>query len=234
MLYKVIRNIIRWIYSRWKFRGKVILSNNAIVSLNSEFEGMSQIFSNVRFHGKLGYGSYIGNHCSLSADIGRFASIAPYVRCNSGTHPYSFPFATTAPCFFSLNSHAQNGSTFATEQLYDEFSLYDRENKIAVKIGSDCWIGQGAFIVGGITIGNGAVVLAHAVVTKDVPDYAIVGGVPAKIIRYRYDDETIKFLQKIKWWNNNPEWFKKNWRLLSDIENLKRYYSTSEIENVDI
>ena len=73
-------------------------------------------------------------------------------------------------------------------------------------------------------IHDGAVVLANAVVTKDVPSYAIVGGVPAKIVGYRYDEETIIFLNKIKWWNNNPEWFEKNWKLLCDIDKLKGYY----------
>ena len=66
--------------------------------------------------------------------------------------------------------------------------------------------------------------MAHAVVTKNVPPYAIVGGIPARILGYRYDDETIKFLQKIKWWNNPPEWFAKNWKLLIDIDKLKDYY----------
>ena len=103
--------------------------------------------------------------------------------------------------------------------------MYDKSKNIAVSIGYDCWIGEGAFLKGGVKIGNGAVVLAHAVVTKDVPDYAIVGGVPAKIIKYRYDNETIKFLQKIKWWNNERERFKSHWRLLIDIDKLKKYYN---------
>ena len=192
---------------------------------NSIFEGMNQIFPNTSFVGRLGFGSYIGNDCQLSANIGRFTSIAPYVRCKAGTHPYTYPFATTAPCFYALNPyHVQNGSTFATEQVYDELSLYDKDKRIAVNIGSDCWIGEGAFLVGGINVGNGAIVLAHAVVTKDVPDYAIVGGVPAKVISYRYDDATIKFLQEIKWWNNEEEWFKQHWKLLTDIDELKKYY----------
>lgn len=80
-------------------------------------------------------------------------------------------------------------------------------------------------VIGGTTIGNGAVILAHAVVTKDVPPYAIVGGVPARIIKYRYDEETIDFLLRIKWWNNSIDWFKQNWRLLTDIEKLKEYYA---------
>ena len=66
--------------------------------------------------------------------------------------------------------------------------------------------------------------MAHAVVTKDVPPYAIVGGIPAKVIGYRYDEETIDFLLKIKWWNNDINWFKENWELLCDLDKLKAYY----------
>ena len=80
-------------------------------------------------------------------------------------------------------------------------------------------------LIGGVHIADGAVVLAGAVVTKDVPPYAIVGGVPAKIIRYRYDEETISFLLQTQWWNNTEEWFKENWKLLTDIDKLKAYYN---------
>lgn len=90
-----------------------------------------------------------------------------------------------------------------------------------VTIGNDCWIGQRAILIGGITIGDGAVVMAGAVVTKDVPPYAMVGGVPAKIIKYRYDEETIDFLLKAQWWNRPIEWLKENHALLCDIERLK-------------
>jgi len=224
----MIKKSINWILCRWKFRKKVKLAFSSSITLDSEFEGMSQIFSHVRFHGKLGYGSYIGNNCSLSADIGRFTSIAPFVRCNTGLHPYKSPFVTTCPSFYSLNLYStQNGSTFATQQLYDENAYYNKENKIAIKIGSDCWIGEGVFIVGGVEIGDGAVILAHAVVTKNVPSFSIVGGVPAKIIDYRYDNETIDMLLKSKWWNNKPKWFKKNWELLCNIDKFKLYYNQS-------
>lgn len=70
-----------------------------------------------------------------------------------------------------------------------------------VIIGNDVWIGTGALILSGVTIGDGAVVGAHAVVTKNVPPYAIVGGNPAKIIRYRFDEYTIQKLLAISWWN---------------------------------
>lgn len=68
-------------------------------------------------------------------------------------------------------------------------------------IGNDVWIGYEAVILSGVTIGDGAVIGCRAVVTKDVPPYTIVGGVPAKPIRKRFDEETIKELQKIKWWD---------------------------------
>lgn len=221
----MIKKFYNWLCCKRKFKNKVKFPFTSKITINSEFEGMSQIFRNVSFHGKLGFGSYIGNNCSLSADIGRFTSIAPHVRCNTGLHPYKSPFVSTNPCFYSLNPNsAQNGSTFADKQMYEENAYYDKESKIGVKIGSDCWIGEGAFLVGGIQIGNGAVVLAHAVVTKDIPPYAIAGGVPAKIIDYRYDKETIDFLLKTQWWNNSIEWFKENWTLLSDMKKFMEYY----------
>lgn len=226
----MLKKIICWLITRFRFINKVKIAQTATVSITSSFEGMSQIFPHVKFHGKLGFGSYIGSNCSLSADIGRFTSIANHVSCNPGIHPYKEPFATTSPCFYSLNpSGIQNGSTFATEQIYDELSMYDYKRMIAIKIGSDCWIGEGAFLVGGIEIGDGAIVLAHAVVTKDVPPYAIVGGVPARILKYRYDKATIDLLLKIKWWNNTEEWFKNNWRLLNNIDELKKYYISHNI-----
>lgn len=222
----MIKNIIKRIIARWKFRGKASIAYTANVSLKSTFEGMCKIHPHSSFHGKLGMGSYIGSHSILSANIGRFTSISNNVTCNSGVHTYKAPFATTSPCFFSLNpTHSQCGATFATEQIFNEQRLIDDINGIALEIGNDVWIGEGVFLVGGITVGDGAVILAHAVVTKDVPPYAIVGGVPARIIKYRYDEETIDFLLRIKWWNNSIDWFKQNWRLLTDIEKLKEYYA---------
>lgn len=91
-----------------------------------------------------------------------------------------------------------------------------------INIGNDCWIGQNVFLVGGITIGDGAIVLANATVTKDVPPYAIVGGVPAKIIRYRYNEQTIEFFLSKKWWNKPIEWLEKHSECLCDITKFKK------------
>lgn len=222
---KILKQTIKFIYLKWKWRGKLKFPWSANIELNSEFEGMNQIHPNTTFNGYLGYGSYIGPNSNLNAKIGKFTSIASSVICNAGRHPYTYPYVTTAPCFFSLNpNHTQNGGTFANVQCYDELSYADLDKTYPVIIGNDCWIGEGVFLVGGIKVGDGAVVLAHAVVSKDVPPYAIVGGVPAKIIRYRYSPEDIKFLLETQWWNNSKDWFKDNWALLNDINQLKRYY----------
>ena len=224
----MLKHALKYIILKYKWHRKVKFGFSTQISLQSSFEGMNKIYKDTTFSGHLGYGSYICPHCSLNGRIGRFTSIAPYVRCNHGKHPMTYPYVSTAPCFFSLNpSHSQNGSTFAKEQLFEEFSFADSEKKYGVIIGNDCWIGEGAFLVGGITIADGAVIMAHAVVTKDVPPYAIVGGVPAKIIGYRYSEEDIKFIQKTEWWNNTPEWFIHNWHLLTNLEQFKDYYEAS-------
>lgn len=223
-----MKYLFKHILCKLLFLGKVKVCKMAVASKNSKFEGMCQLHPYSHFHGTMGIGSYIGNHSVLSANIGRFTSISNHVTCNAGVHAYQKPFVSTSPCFFSLNPiHSQCGDTFATEQMFDEFRFVDRKNNIAVEIGNDVWIGERVFLVGGINIGDGAMVLAGAVVTKDVPPYAIVGGVPAKILKYRYDDDTIQFLLRSKWWNNSIEWFRKNWRLMTDIEKLKEYYQKS-------
>lgn len=160
----------------------------------------------------MGLGTYISENCHIEGDIGRFTSIAPSVRTHRGIHPTRTPFASTSPMFFSLRK--QNGHTFATKQMFEEMTA-------PITIGNDCWICSNVFIAGGVKIGDGAVVYAGAVVTQDVPPYAIVGGVPAKIIRYRYDEDTINFLLKFKWWDRPIDWLKENWMLLNDIEELK-------------
>ena len=212
----------RWVL-RLKWRGKLQLEQGCDIALQAQFEGMNKIYSHSSFGGILGYGSYIGHHSSLTAKIGRFCSISNHVICNAGIHPFQAPFATTSPCFFSLRK--QNGATFATQQMLNEIKTTDNEGAFDCEIGNDVWICEGVFINGGIHIADGAVVLAHAVVTKDVPPYAIVGGVPAKIIGYRYDEATIKWLLNVQWWNNPIAWFRAHWSLLCDIDKLKAYYN---------
>lgn len=187
---------------------------------------MNHVGKHSFYYGNMGYGSSVGGESLVSANIGRFTSLGPRCIFINATHPYKSPFATTCPLFFSLmkGRNPQNFS-FATKQKYDEFRYYDKDRKLVNKIGNDCWLGSDVTLIGGVEVCDGAVVLAHAVVAKDVPPYAIVGGVPAKVVGYRYDEETINFLLKIKWWNNDMEWFEKHWELLCDIDKLKEFYN---------
>lgn len=181
------------------------------------------------FYGILGYGSYIGENCLISAEIGNFTSIGPHCTYINARHAYHDPFVTTSPMFFSPNGgHNPQHKSFCTEQLVEEFRYYDKERELVNKIGNDCWLGSDVTLIGGVEIGDGAVVLAHAVVTKDIPPYAIVGGVPARIINYRYNEDTIRFLLQTRWWDMPPDWFPVHWKLLTDMENFKNYFKYKE------
>ena len=103
-------------------------------------------------------------------------------------------------------------------------------NSRPVIIGEKAWLCEQSTIMPGVKIGNGAIIGANSVVTKDVPPYAIVGGVPAKVIRYRYDEETIRFLLDLKWWNKDVEWLRENWELLCDIDKLKVYCKNEKFD----
>lgn len=222
----VLSHLLLYLWQKRHNGKKVKFCYSTHISYRCGFEGMNMVGPHTDFFGSLGYGSYIGGGGIVSAEVGRFTSIGPNCRYINATHAYKAPFATTCPLFFSKsNGNNPQGKTFATEQMIEEFTFYDKDRELVNKIGNDCWFGSDVTLIGGVEVHDGAVVFAHAVVTKDVPPYAIVGGVPAKVIGYRYDDETILFLQKTKWWNNQPEWFEKNWRLLNDIEALKEYFN---------
>lgn len=98
------------------------------------------------------------------------------------------------------------------------------DNKGDIVIGNDVWIGYEAVILSGVTIGDGAIIGARAVVTKDVPSYTVVGGVPSKPIRKRFDEGTIQKLEEIRWWDWEEERIKKNIQAIQsgDISMLER------------
>jgi acetyltransferase-like isoleucine patch superfamily enzyme len=134
--------------------------------------------------------SYIGGNCKIQyATIGKFCSIGPDVRIGLGIHPTHFK--STYPGFYT------NSDYYRVDKLYN----FDGEEYKKVEIGNDVWIGARATILDGVKVGDGAVIAAGAVVTKDVPPYAIVGGVPAKVIKYRFDDKRIKELLNEQWWD---------------------------------
>ena len=94
-----------------------------------------------------------------------------------------------------------------------------------ITVDDDVWIGFRSTILSGVHIGQGAVIAAGSVVTKDVPPYAIVGGVPAKIIKYRFTPDQIEFLQQFKWWNMPEDWIRENWQMFEDIEKFAEKFT---------
>ena len=118
--------------------------------------------------------------------------------------------------FTSANHTMRSLSTYPFPIFFEEWGLDVKDirsawdNRGDIIIGSDVWIGYEAVILSGVTIGNGAIIGARAVVTKDVPPYTIVGGVPAKPIRRRFDEETAARIEKLGWWNWSADKIAKN------------------------
>jgi len=148
------------------------------------------IVPEVKKCGKYTYVSRDSQIWTYDTEIGSFCSISDGVHIGLSQHPTKY--FSTSPAFYCTNN--------ITNLIEQDLQL-EEELVLPCKIQNDVWIGAGVLIMGGVTIGNGAVVAAGAVVTKDVPPYAIVGGVPAKIIKYRFDEETIKELLDLKWWD---------------------------------
>lgn len=153
---------------------------------------------------KIGEHSYLGSNVAIynrkETTIGKYCSIANDVSVGAGKHPIHT--LSTSPFVYQKDS-SQIGDGLDVQNPLTH--LFDTAIK-KVTIGNDVWIGIKATIMPDITIGDGAVIGANAVVTKDVPPYAVVVGVPAKIIKYRFDEDTIKDLLELKWWNY-PESF---------------------------
>ena len=194
----MLKRLAKKVYIKLKFGNKVRSNGRVQIGLHSFFEGQNAINNNSAFSGYMGWGSYMGCNSSIHGKVGRYCSIAGNVRTVLGAHPTS-EFVSTHPMFFSMIR--QNGKTYVTEQKFKEAKYADEEKKYCIEIGNDVWIGESAAIMSGVTVGDGAIIAAGAVVTKDVPPYSIVGGVPAKIIRYRFDQNQIDALLKIKWWD---------------------------------
>ena len=158
----------------------------------------------------LGDFTYIAGNTNISkTTIGKFCSIGPYCKIGLGKHPTK-DFVSTHPVFFSTLKQAQ--VTFADRNYFDEFAY--------IIIGNDVWLGANVIVVDGVKIGDGAIVAAGSVVTKDIPPYTIVGGVPAKIIKYRFEKEEIEKLLQLKWWDMDVEYLKENFIKFHNIKSL--------------
>jgi acetyltransferase-like isoleucine patch superfamily enzyme len=151
--------------------------------------------ADIRNRVKIGRYTYINNGTTIfyNVKIGRFCSIGK--KCEIGTVDHPIDWLSSSSIQYNIAEH------FDYKADCKDFPQTHYEQIEGCQIGNDVWIGSLVVIKSGVKIGDGAVIGANSIVVKDVPPYAIVGGVPAKLIRYRFDNRTIKRLLKLKWWD---------------------------------
>jgi acetyltransferase-like isoleucine patch superfamily enzyme len=190
--YKNVKFYFISIIKNTKFTKHIVISSNCEI-INSEIDDFTYVSSNTKI---------------INSKIGKFCSIASGVKINLPMHPVTNNISTHP--FFYSDKYEKFNKIKSTKFI--EFSKVD--------IGNDVWIGENVIILSGIKIGNGAILAAGAVVTKDIPNYAVAAGIPAKIIKMRFDTSEIQILQNAQWWNTEPIDLIKN----IDIFNNKQLY----------
>lgn len=154
----------------------------------------------------IGAFSYISGGFFYHTHVGRYCSLANQLHIGQSNHPTDW---------LSTHPFQYQSGLFELREDFEFKEEYDADRNMHIKnadlprpkptrIGNDCWIATGVYIKNGITIGDGAVIGARSVVTKDIPPYSIAVGSPARVIRYRFDDNLINNLLKIKWWQFAP------------------------------
>ena len=208
--------------NKLKFPSKIVITGNVRI------EAPCSIASDLLSNSEVGYMSYIRKMGDINgANIGRYCSIATEVKISPGSHPIDW-----------ISTHPFQSSSSKPLSAFSEYidiagtcDFHSRKRR--AQIGNDVWVGQQAMIMKGVTIGDGAIIAARAVVTKDVPPYAVVAGVPAKVIKYRHPEHIIDALLDIKWWNydlsvvdkslwDKPEAFITDFYRLLDSDKLKK------------
>lgn len=187
---KFIKKIIYYFLNAIEKKENVMLSGFSRGLQNVTFEGKNAVPDGCNFSGKIkiGKATTFGYNNLLAGNItiGRYCQLGVDVAIHATNHPVSYM------------------STYINQNLFQgELKELKEEHKI--RIGNDVWIGHGVIILGNVTIGNGAILAAGSVVTKDVEPYTIVGGVPAKELRKRYADTIIIEIEALKWWDKSEQ-----------------------------
>ncbi len=198
-----------------------IIDDGSCFSDDTIISSHSHILKNcIINHTQIGKYTYVSRNALIqNTTIGNYCSISHDVILGLGAHPLTM--FSTSPIFY---------------KVYNNLNVKLVERDISVQeykpiiIGSDVWIGARVIVMDGVTIGHGAVVAAGAVVTKDVPPYAIVGGVPAKVIRYRFSENIRNALLESEWWKKSAQDVYLSKERLNDICNDHVQYQ-SQFEN---
>jgi len=179
---------IAYYWSKLLRKARLSAIKSSRIDRSSKVESGCQVVDST-----MGRHSFCGYNCELfSCDIGAFCSIANGVTIGGGRHPMEW--VGMSPVFYE-----------GKDSVKEKFAVHKRRVHRRTVIGNDVWIGRSALIGQGVIVGNGAVIGMGSVVTKDVADYAIVAGVPARKIRNRFDEQTIQDLLEIEWWHFSEE-----------------------------
>ncbi len=195
--------------SKLKAKGLDFYGLNRPIADDFCFEPPCSIkFTTIEHGCSLGAFSYIVSGYLCGVKIGRYCSFGENVQIGRQNHPMHW--LSTSPFLYLNNKDILDIDTKFDENILTEVPVYPEPATQLKKtiIKNDVWIGHGAIINAGVTIENGAVIAAGAVVTKDVPAYAVVGGNPAQLIRYRFSPDIIKQLQAYRWWQYAPKQIK--------------------------
>ncbi|WP_159479125.1 CatB-related O-acetyltransferase [Chryseobacterium sp. 18068] len=209
---------LRWLKTKIKYQAKYKNLKVGYMSnlINVVFGQYNWLGNNVIIiNSSIGDFSYISDGSVISeTKMGKFCSIGPNVRIAPGKHP-THTFVSTHPAIYSN-----------PEYCMKNFQTKDHHNpKRNVLIGNDVWICANAIIADGITVGDGAIIAANAVVNSDVEPYSIVGGIPATFIRKRFNDEQINVLNTSKWWDQDVDWIEKNSDIFLDIKDFYKFHT---------
>ena len=174
------------------------IAKSATVHNKAILESPVTAYGNVKIRNKTKIGSFTyinsGTTVFYGTTIGRYCSIGKNNEIGPVDHPLDW--LSSSPIQYNIKEHFPHYSDFC-----EDFPQVKITRPSSTIIGNDVWIGSLVVIKRGITIGDGAVIASGSVVTRDVPPYAIVGGVPGKVLKYRFDEETIAKLLEIKWWD---------------------------------
>lgn len=177
-----------------RLNGKSNISLNTKMGLNCSLGPFTKLDSAI-----VGDYTYFAGESTLyNVEIGSFCSIGPGCRIGLGSHPTDL--ISTSPIFYS--TLGQLPEVWTDKPFYEELKPITIENNV--------WIGANVTVLDGIKIGEGAICAAGSVVNKDVPPYSIVGGVPAKIIKYRFDEDVIKEILRLNLFSRDRKWLKEN------------------------
>lgn len=194
---------LRWLFTWFKYSIRYMGHHNRIeygAELSQVKLGRySAIYKHARLrNAAIGDYSYVARDSQVhNASVGKFTCIGPQVMIGLGEHP-SQDFVSSHPMFYSTIGQAN--PVVVDKNFFDEYPH--------TTIGNDVWIGARSIIRSGITIGDGAIIAAGAVVTKDVAPFSIVGGVPAKHLRFRFDEIQIANILQSDWWNRDETWLR--------------------------